>query len=103
MSYEESDDRPEEVTPDEPWDLEGRFGADMVDAVREVIVNIFGERWDDDDEQRAFAVLTEKYTSIGYAPWQVRRYAQSSAPGYYWDAIDGVTHEVIFDAGLINP
>jgi hypothetical protein len=105
MSYDPSDemdatgfDLDEQADP-----MELRFGGNMVSAVNDVIVNVFGERWEDDDLVKAFEVLCETYSQAGLDWRSIRRYAESNTPGYSFPATDLLTHGALVEADLIDP
>lgn len=104
MSYDPADEMDAYSEYDGPVDpLEAEYGGNMVSAVNDVIVNIFNERWEDDELVKAFEVLCEAYTTSG-AHWSdVKAYANDNTPGYYFPGIDSVTRESLTIAGLIDP
>jgi hypothetical protein len=104
MSYDPRDDEPFETAKDpafELFNIESEFGVENVEAVVEVIVNVYGERWEDDDEQKAIRVLCMAFE--GYAPRTIRKYAASNAPGYEYPELDSLAGNALIEAGLIDP
>lgn len=95
MSYDPMDDVPAEPHS-EADPLEVRFGAGMVEAAVLVVENIFHDRWDDDDEVNEIVEkLCEEYTSYGTPEKTVRAYAESPAPGYFFEDLDRRTWAAI--------
>lgn len=80
-----------------------RYGGDMMNAIADVLTNVFGDRFEDDDEQAMVVGLAEAYTSAGYPAKTVRNYAVNDSRGYYFEVLDGITWQVAFDLGLVNP
>lgn len=84
-------------------DNDERYGADMTEAVADVLTNVFGDRFEDDDEQLAVKALCERYTEHGYRASRIREYAASEHPGYYDPRVDSETWDAVIRAGLVNP
>jgi hypothetical protein len=102
MSYDPSDNLPEPTEMDPAFEQASSTPDYILDAVNAVIVNVFGEPWDEDDEERAIAVLCETYSENGI-PWEtVEDYADSTAPGYYFPEVHSITGNALINAGLID-